>query len=84
MYYRGHEVYVLFEDVLALDDDVDPLRDGHVYVRTRSGARLELPIECVAQWEVETPLGGEVEIPDQSRSNGRAGSTGPGSAVVTP
>lgn len=52
----SQEVYVLFEGVFALDSTGDANRCGWVAVRTPSGARVELPIEAVAEWDVETPL----------------------------
>jgi hypothetical protein len=53
---HGHEVYVLFEGVFALDSTVDEARSDWVTVRTRRGARVDLPIEAVAEWDVETPV----------------------------
>jgi hypothetical protein len=54
---RGREVYVLIEGIVELDEDVHPERDGYVNVRTHHGFRVALPIECVAEWEVDVPLG---------------------------
>ena len=56
---RGQEVYVLFEGVFALDSTVDDAQSDWVTVRTPAGARLKLPIEAVAEWDVETPLGSD-------------------------
>jgi len=52
---HGHEVYVLFEGVFALDFPVDTAISEWVTLRTPNGARIELPIEAVADWDVETP-----------------------------
>ena len=41
---HGHEVYVLFEGVFALDSTVDDAHSDWVTVRTSTGARIELPI----------------------------------------
>lgn len=60
---HGHEVYVLFEGVFALDSTVDEARSHWVTVRTPTGARIELPIEAVAEWDVETPLGPDGRLP---------------------
>jgi hypothetical protein len=53
---RGHEVYVLFEGVFALDETVDATITNWIMLRTSSGIRVGLPIEAVAEWDVETPL----------------------------
>ena len=52
---HGHEVYVLFEGVFALDYPVDTASSEWVTVRTPNGACVGLPIEAVAEWDVETP-----------------------------
>jgi hypothetical protein len=52
---RGHEVYVLFEGVFALDETVDATTNW-IMLRTSSGVRVGLPIEAVAEWDVDTPL----------------------------
>lgn len=53
---QSQEVYVIFEGVFALDSAWDAPRTGWVRVRTPSGVRVELPVEAVAEWDVETPL----------------------------
>lgn len=53
---RGQEVYVLFEGVFALDETVDATTSNWIIVRTSAGLRVELPIEAVAEWDVETPV----------------------------
>lgn len=50
------EVYVVFEGVFALERTAAGTDGGWVTVRTQSGARVELPIEAVAEWDVDTPL----------------------------
>lgn len=52
----GHEVYVLLEGVFELDYDVDPQMDCAVRIRTRNGLRISLPIEYVADWDVDAPV----------------------------
>jgi hypothetical protein len=52
----GPEVYVVFEGVFALDPAGARTDSGWVTVRTPSGARVDLPVEAVAEWDVDTPL----------------------------
>jgi|GEM_PF-621399 len=54
MFECGHEVYVFFEGVFALEENVDETTNDSVIVRTASGMRVEVPIEAV-EWDVETP-----------------------------
>ena len=58
LFRSGHEVYVLLEDVFELDQDVDAENDCAVRIRSRSGLRISLPIECVAGWDVHSPVCG--------------------------
>jgi hypothetical protein len=53
----GHEVYVVIEGVFALDRAVDPETSDWVTVRLPSGARVELPIDAVADWDVDALVG---------------------------
>ncbi len=54
---RGREVYVCFEGIFALDDAVDTGTSKWVTVCTPSGVRVELPVEAVAEWDVEVAVG---------------------------
>ncbi|SER96807.1 hypothetical protein SAMN05216199_1624 [Pedococcus cremeus] len=49
------EVYVVFEGVFTLDPGATT-DNGWVTVRTPPGARVELPVEAVAEWDVDTPV----------------------------
>jgi hypothetical protein len=69
---HGHEVYVLFEGVFALDSTVDDAHSDWVTVRTSTGARIELPIEAVAEWDVETPLGPDGRLASCEARSARA------------
>lgn len=51
----GQEVYVVFEGVFRLDPGATT-DSGWITVRTPSGARVELPVEAVAEWDVDTPV----------------------------
>jgi hypothetical protein len=53
---HGHEVYVFFEGVFTLDSAVDAQKNEWVTLRTPTGARIDLPIEAVAEWDVHTPV----------------------------
>ena len=57
---RGREVYVFFEGVFALDESVDTATSSWVIVRTPSGVRVDLPVEAVAEWDVEAAAGPRV------------------------
>lgn len=52
----SQEVYVVFEGVFALEPGGASTGSGWVTVRTPSGARVELPVEAVAEWDVDTPV----------------------------
>lgn len=54
---RGKEVYVFLEGVFTLEESVDAGTSSWVTVRTASGARIDLPIEAVAEWDVDSPIG---------------------------
>ena len=77
---RGREVYVFFEGVFALDESVDTGTSGWVTVRTPSGVRVDLPVEAVAEWDVEAAAGPQavprltVESLHTSASTGREAS----------
>lgn len=60
----GHEVYVVFEGVFALDRGVDLEASDWVTVRLPSGARVQLPIDAVADWDVDALVGQQVAQPD--------------------
>jgi hypothetical protein len=52
----GQEVYVVFEGVFPLDTTDTGTPNGWVRVRTPSGAHVDLPVEAVAEWDVDTPV----------------------------
>jgi hypothetical protein len=54
----GHEVYVLLDGVFELDQDVDAENDCAVRIRARNGLRISVPIDYVADWDVDTPVRG--------------------------
>jgi len=61
----GHEVYVLLEGVFQLDHAVDDVAEAEggsptlVRVRTANGTRITLPIQLIAEWDVESVISAE-------------------------
>jgi hypothetical protein len=67
----SQEVYVVFEGVFALEPAGTGRDSGWVTVRTPSGTRVDLPVEAVAEWDVDTPVRPDGQLAEAGAPAGR-------------